>query len=279
MNDKPYVSIIIPTYNRAYCILDSIKSVLNQTYPYFELLIIDDGSNDNTEEVVCAIDDARVQYFKMQQNSGASAARNYGVSLAKYDYISFQDSDDEWTPDKIEKEMEMMFSGPDVGLVYCQMKCINMLSDLKSEDDNYLIPDEGVPYSYRSGHIFDQLLKANFIGLPTILVKKECIENLGGFDESFHALEDWELILRIAKNNVIGYVDEPLHIYKMGNDESVSKNSTVFWEARCKILGKYKNEMIENGIINDVMEDILVKANNYGVLEQVGKLMEIYLQS
>lgn len=273
MNDKTNISIIIPTYNRAYCILDSINSVLNQTYPYFELLIIDDGSTDNTEDIVRDIEDERVKYYKTPQNSGPAAARNYGVALAQYDYIAFQDSDDEWLAEKLDKQIRLITENPIYGLVYCQMKCP------LTQEDYVLVPGDSIPHEQKMGYIYDYLLKKNYISTQTMLIKKQYYMENGGFDESLKALEDWDMVLGISKNNQIGYVDETLLIHPIDNADRLSLNGTAYYESRCKMLGKYKNDMIEKGVINDVMEDILNKANEDGILEQVGKLMELYLKA
>ena len=106
------VSIIIPTYNRADVLVTSIQSVLQQSYTDFELLIVDDGSTDNTDIVVESIHDDRIRYLKMPENKGVAAARNEGIRQAKYDYIAFQDSDDHWKPEKLEKQMACLTQKP-----------------------------------------------------------------------------------------------------------------------------------------------------------------------
>lgn len=104
--NNPKVSVIIPTYNRAHLIGRAIKSVLNQTYKDFEIIIVDDGSTDKTEEVVKDFKDERVRYIRREKNKGGSAARNTGIKAARGEYIAFQDSDDEWLPEKLEKQMK-----------------------------------------------------------------------------------------------------------------------------------------------------------------------------
>jgi glycosyltransferase involved in cell wall biosynthesis len=119
MDLKPTVSVIIPTYNRAHLIGRAIQSVLKQTYQDFEVIVVDDGSIDNTEEVVKKIQENRVYYYKHDKNKGGSAARNTGISLAKGEYIAFQDSDDEWLPEKLEKQIGVFNNQTkNVGVVY-----------------------------------------------------------------------------------------------------------------------------------------------------------------
>jgi len=120
MNKKPTVSVIIPAYNRAHLIGRAIKSVLNQAYQDFELIIIDDCSTDNTDEVVREFQkkDNRIIYLKHDQNKGGSAARNTGIKVSKSEYIAFLDSDDEWLPEKLEIQMEAILK-QNVSMVTC----------------------------------------------------------------------------------------------------------------------------------------------------------------
>ena len=119
--EKPTVSVIIPTYNRAKLLPRAIKSVLNQTFKDFEVIIVDDGSTDNTEEVINEFQkhNKRIKYIRHEKNKGAAAARNTGIKIAQGEYIAFQDSDDEWLPNKLEKQMEIFESAPaEIGVVY-----------------------------------------------------------------------------------------------------------------------------------------------------------------
>ena len=106
---NPTVSIIIPTYNRAHLIGRAIQSVLNQTYQNFEIIVVDDGSTDNTEEMIKEFQkhDKRIKYIRHEKNRGGAAARNTGIKVARGEYIAFQDSDDEWLPEKLEKQMDV----------------------------------------------------------------------------------------------------------------------------------------------------------------------------
>ncbi len=117
--NKGLVSIIIPTYNRANLVIRAIESALNQTYRNIELIVIDDGSKDQTPQIISQIKDPRIRYIRYEENRGASHARNVGLSLAKGEFISFLDSDDEFLPQKIEKQLEAFEKSENVGAVYC----------------------------------------------------------------------------------------------------------------------------------------------------------------
>ena len=123
----PLISIIIPTYNREYTLLFSIKSVLNQTYKNFELLVVDDGSEDDTESLVKKISDPRVRYIRHKKKLGANSARNTGIMASKGNYIAFNDSDDEWLPEKLMKQvLAMVFSGKTVKVAFSGLTRIRM---------------------------------------------------------------------------------------------------------------------------------------------------------
>ena len=120
-NNSPKVSIILPTYNRAHIIEKAIQSVLNQTYQDFEIIIIDDGSKDDTKKIIRGFQekDNRIKYIRFEENKGAAAARNAGIKMSKGEYITFQDSDDEWLPEKLEKQMKIIETSSENIVVYC----------------------------------------------------------------------------------------------------------------------------------------------------------------
>ncbi len=265
---KEKVSIIIPTYNRAHCIERSIRSVLNQSYEAFELLIVDDGSTDHTKEVVDKIEDVRIRYIRCEENGGAAKARNRGIAEAKYDYIAFQDSDDEWHSDKLEKQMwAMQQASEDTGLVYCEYH-YNGLGGLEG-----ISPSLEIPLEQKRGYMFPQLLAGNMIGTPTMLVKRECFEKVGGFNENFPCLEDYELALRIAKEYKIEFVPECLmEVY--ANTESVTNNVEGYLRINCILAGTYKKELLEYGMFDSIVGGIIEKAKEFNLLESVVEYLE-----
>jgi len=199
---NPTVSVIIPTYNRAYLVGRAIKSILNQTYLDFEIIIIDDGSEDNTDEVVNNFSDNRIRYIKLEKNTGAAAARNRGINEAKGDFIAFQDSDNEWLPEKLKKQMDIFEKLPsNIGVLYSKVLRIK-------GDEKTLIPSDKI--MKKEGDLYEDLIKKNFIDLPTAIVRKECLEKIGLFDESLPRLQDWELWIKISNKYHFKYIDEPL---------------------------------------------------------------------
>ncbi len=231
--NKPTVSIIIPTYNRRQLIARSIESVLNQTYRDFELIVVDDGSTDGTSEVVAGFNDQRIRYIRHEKNRGEAAARNTGIKAARCDYIAYQDSDDEWLPEKLARQMELLEeASPQVGVVYTGF--------WKAENQRRTY----IPFSWvnqKNGNIHKELLKGNFIGSPVALIKKECFDKVGLFDERLRNLVDWEMWLRISKQYHFRCVDEPLAIAHYDSD-NVSDNPASLIDALKLVLEKNRDE-------------------------------------
>ena len=231
--ERPTVSVIIPTYNRAHSIVSAIQSVLNQTYQGFEIIVVDDGSTDNTKEIMREIQtqDKRIRYIGYEKNKGAPTARNTGIKASRCDYIAFQDSDDEWSPEKLEKQMKAFESAsPKVGVVYTGFYRLG-------KRKTYM-PSIRRKKTQREGDIFSSLLEGNLVGTPTILIKRECFERAGLFDENLTALQDWELVIRISKYYDFIFVDEPLLI-SPDTPDSISANRKARARALELILEKH----------------------------------------
>lgn len=263
------VSIILPTYNRAYCIQKAVDSVLHQTWTDWELIVVDDGSTDNTEEIIAAYEttDNRIRYHRQPDNRGVSAARNEGIRLARYAYIAFQDSDDVWHADKLEKQMRIFDERPEIGLVYCAMQGI------RQDGSAIRIPDLSIDRKFLRGNLYGLLLQGNVIDAPTAVLHKSCVEKCGGFDEGLSCLEDWELFLRMAREYEIGYVDEALVDSDIHN-EGVSSRAGGYFEARCLMIAMHKEALLEYGLFDRVVERLLLMAKEAGVLEQVSKILQ-----
>lgn len=218
------VSVIIPTYNRAYTIQRSIESVLNQSFKDFELIIVDDGSSDNTEEIVNGIKDSRIRYIK-QSNAGAAAARNTGVCNAKYDYIAFQDSDDYWYPDKLRKQVEALKNNK-ADVVFCKLRRINY------GDGNDILPDIGQGFV-----TFDKLLRQPMISTQTLFGKKEVFVNYP-FDEDLQALEDYAFSFAAARQYTFYHIADVLvDLYLQEN--SLTADMKKYYQSSCTIMEKY----------------------------------------
>lgn len=228
----PNVSVIIPTYNRAKVLGRAVKSVLNQGYGDFEIIVVDDGSTDNTWEVSGAFDSQHVKYVRHERNLGPAAARNTGIGQARGKYIAFQDSDDEWFPEKLGRQVQVLDTASErVGAVYTGFWRI------RNSSRKYEPRKRGK----RDGYIHEELLRGNFLGTPTILIKRECFESAGIFDEKLYHLEDWEAWLRISKHYEFRLIDEGL-VKCFESPDSLSANLSTLIEAHEYILEKHAGE-------------------------------------
>lgn len=221
------VSVIIPAYNRENTIERAVMSVLNQTYKDLELIVVDDCSKDNTVEVLKSIKDDRLKIIELEKNSGACVARNVGIENAQGDYIAFQDSDDEWLLDKLEKQMAI-FEKEKVDLVFCAFNRFGL-----GEDLTYPKLPEGIVER-------KVLLEDSRISTQTLIGKKECFENIK-FDPEMPRLQDYDITIRLSKKYRIYFVNQPLVNMYVQND-SISKNNDKLLKAESMILSKYKDD-------------------------------------
>ena len=225
-----------------------------------------DGSTDETENVINEINDDRIIYHKFVANSGVCAARNYGIEVSKGEYIAFQDSDDIWIADKLERQMKLFEFDEQLDFVYSKLR-------YKIDDTHSMIlPDERISYDNKIGNIYNQLLWDNLIPFSSLVVKKNRLNAVGKMDNSFSALEDYDFVLRIAKNYKAGFVDEVLVEAAISSD-GISSNSYNYLISSCKLLGKYKNDYIKTETFNHRVEIILQDAQKVGIYEQILKML------
>lgn len=209
-----FVSVITPTYNRAKFLTEAILSVLAQTYYDLELIIVDDGSVDDTRSVLEPFfSDTRVRYF-YQENQGQSSARNFALAQSGGEFIAFLDSDDIWSSDKLEKQVAVFDANPNVDIVH---------------GDEAMINEQGTVVSLEnmkrySGHITLQLLADNSVSITTALVRRRCFDEMGGFDTSLGVADDYELWLRFSSQYWFRYEPGIVASYRvMANQISSDK--------------------------------------------------------
>lgn len=252
------ISVIIPTYNRAKTIEKSICSVLKQTIRNIEVIIVDDGSTDNTKDIILSIKDNRIRYV-YQENKGACAARNNGLMQAKGMYIAFHDSDDEWLPNKLEKQLHII-EKKNVDIVVCKM---NQYLEKKIE---YVTPKR-----LKEGLIYP-VIDLFGIGTQTIFGKKEVLQSTL-FDETLPRYQDLEYLYSLSKDNRIYCINEGLVNYYIGED-SISKSSKKMIEAVLLIVNKHPEIIMEYPIMTLHMRKNLIKDVNKEL-----KTSEIYIEA
>lgn len=194
--------MIIPTFNRRDLVIRAIESVLAQTHPVDEIIVVDDGSTDGTDTALQARFGDRLHYVR-QANAGVSAARNLGLSLTRGRYIALLDSDDEWMPDKTERQLAWLQRYPEHGMVLCDAEQVDVQGrHLRLTQRRRTLPEDGwiLPWV---------LLKPELIP-ASLLMRREVYEQVGGFDESLRTAEDLDFHLRVADRWPIGLIDAPL---------------------------------------------------------------------
>jgi glycosyltransferase involved in cell wall biosynthesis len=203
---QPTVSAVIPVYNNGPFIAAAVRSVLDQTRAPTEVIVVDDGSTDNTASELKPYL-PRIKYV-YQQNRGEPSARNRGIVEAASDYVAFLDGDDLWAPNKLELQMEYLRQHPNCGLVYADM---STFSDQGIIDASV---KQSLRMSFPSGRIFSHLFKRPLFGSGTVVLRKNCVQTVGYFDEELLVGCDYEMWMRIALNFDAGFVDKPLLMYR-----------------------------------------------------------------
>jgi GT2 family glycosyltransferase len=200
----PCVSVIIPTYNRKTFVQETIDSVLAQTYTDYEIIVVDDGSTDDTGTVLRSRYGDRIHYL-WQENQGESAARNHGINLAQGEYIAFLDSDDVWLPDKLRKQVTLLEANSKLALLFCQAQLMDTNgNDLKGSRLGFDIKPEDLSLKRL---YFENTITA---GGSTVLVRRAALIQTGGFDLVIQFGEDWDLWLRLRSRWEFGFLPEPL---------------------------------------------------------------------
>ncbi len=226
MDKTMLISIITPTYNREAFLPAAIESVLAQSYKEFELIIVDDGSTDNSRELINAYadKDPRVKYL-YQENQRQSVARNYALSIAKGDFICFLDSDNYWPHDKLEKSLKAFEQHPEADIVYGD--CITI-----DEQGNELHRNNMRRYS---GSIAALLLKDNFVSMNTTMTRRKCFNEMGGMSGKRRVADDYDLWLKFSARYRFQYIPEFLAYYRVMENQ-ISSNKKLRFETNEKII-------------------------------------------
>ena len=217
----PKVSIVISTYNRSSYICEAIDSVLKQDFKNFEIIVVDDGSTDNTKEVLSKYKNIRYIY---QENNGRSEARNAGIKAASAEYVAFLDDDDIWLEGKLYKQVVFLDSHPETGLVHT-------FSEVVDEDGNILGEETEKRLNFykraiKIGYTYEGMSRLCIMFLSTVVVRKECFNQVGFFDGNIPAFEDWDFYLRFALKYKISLIPEILVKYKL-HKKNTSSNEFI----------------------------------------------------
>lgn len=229
---KVEVSVIIPTYNRGWIIKESIDSVFSQTFDAYELIVVDDGSDDNTSEILDSYGD-KLRIIR-QANQGVSAARNRGIIASAAEFIALLDSDDLWLPEKLDRQMSFFRNNPDA--VICQTQEIWIRNGKRVNPCKH--------HKKLSGMIFEPSLNLCLVSPSAVMFKRELMDMVGFFDESFPACEDYDLWLRVSLAYPVYLIDEALIIKRGGHSDQLSRNP---------MLDKYRIKAIKKLLNQDIL--------------------------
>jgi glycosyltransferase involved in cell wall biosynthesis len=231
----PTVSVVIPTYNRASCLGRALQSALRQSLKNLELIVVDDGSTDNSESIVRSFNDPRVRYVQQARNAGAAAARNTGVAQARGEFIAFLDSDDEWLLSKLEKQVSALRTADAcTGLALCGLLRWDTLQV-------FYMPAQD-RHGARQPDIREEILRQNYALTSAWCVRRQHFLNIGPFDETLPPLEDWEWLIRYTARYRSVLVDEPLCVVYESPD-SISSNQGKYIQALARIVVKHEGEL------------------------------------
>ncbi|MCP5002593.1 MAG: glycosyltransferase [Planctomycetes bacterium] len=261
---KPLVSVVIPTFNSGKFVVQAVKSVLEQSYRSLEVLVVDDGSTDNTKVLLSDFNDSIKYHYR--ENKGPSAARNFGIKMAKGEYVSFLDADDLWIPGKIEVQLDFFERYRDLGLLF---------SDVEEFDEDKILPKrfsyavqsygkDGASQVYFQ-EAYVKLLMNNFICTSTVMVRSESFKKAGFFDESLRIVEDRDMWLRIAAHFKIARL--PLVLTKKRkHDSNISANPEIHISSQIKVLEKHLRlfpELVPSVLINKKLSQLYL---SYGYI-------------
>ncbi|MBU2521270.1 MAG: glycosyltransferase [Proteobacteria bacterium] len=232
--ENPLVSVIIPTYNRGWAIKEAVDSVLAQDFTDFELIVVDDGSTDNTQDILNSYKEDIIVLH--QGNKGVSAARNRGIASASGQYIAFLDSDDLWLPQKLSTQVDFFNANPEALICQTEEKWIR----------NGIFVNPKKRHRKLSGNIFEQSLYLCLVSPSAVMMKRSLFEKAGMFDETLSACEDYDMWLRVSCRYPVYLIDTPLIIKRGGHADQLSRTSG---QDRYRIQSLKK--IIESNLLTD----------------------------
>lgn len=265
MTSQPLVSIVFPTRNRAHLLHEAVLRILQQTYPHFELIIVDDGSTDRTAEVIEEIkketNDDRIRFVHFETHQGGAQARNAAIHVAKGKYITSQDDDDEWEPTYLERQVNNLENLPEeYGMSY--VSYWRILPNGKK----VLMPPKN--FHPKEGNLWGgDIMYKNYCPFQAGMIRRSVLEKVGLVCEHINSLYDWEMWLRIAKHYKIAHIDEPLFTWHYTPNSNSSDPKKIQWQidARNYILKEFGDDIKRFGYLSHHMSrlaDLYVRAGN-----------------
>ncbi len=262
--NRPLVSVVITTYNRGYCIADALNSVLSQTYRNFEVILIDDGSTDNTEQVVRGLGDERIFYRRLPQNCHISAASNIGLSMAKGELIARLDSDDRWLPGKLEMQVSYLESHPECGACFTYVEFTPALK--KGENPPYWYRIFEAKNRSRAEWLHDLYFTGNRFCNTSALFRSSLLKTVGLYDCSLILLHDFDFWVRTLKKTDVYVIDQPLTVvhWDSGKEsDNISVSSDIASELRhsyeLSYIRAHYFDGMEDGLFREAFQKELIR--------------------
>ncbi|MGB7789238.1 glycosyltransferase [Methanoregula sp.] len=236
-DNNPVVSVIIPVYNGQRYLAETIESVIAQTVKNWEIIAINDGSTDNSLEILEKYTHEHPGHirFVTVKNGGVSRARNTGAALARGRYFAFLDQDDLWAPEKLQRQIDLLVHNKDLGITFTNETVI--------DEKGSVICEKVLTFGiHQRGNVFEYLLFDNFIPVSSVIVKKELFTKVGGFDPRFSLAEDFDFLLKVAREAAVDYVDDPLLLYREHNESGTHTKIDRITAEAMEILRYWKKE-------------------------------------
>lgn len=267
--DNKRISVVIPVHNRAHTIKRCINSILNQSSPVYEIILADDASTDNLAEVVTEISSSKIRIVKHTTNKGAQAARNTGIKAAKGNWIAFQDSDDEWLPNKIEKQLETI-QKEETPYILIHSNAFKKYCDGKKEE--YILP-------LTEGKAYKALLRRPSPVFPSMLTSKIALQEIGFLDEKVPTHQEWDTSIKLAKICKLIHIQTPLVIWNINETEvSISRNIPNRIKGYEYVFKKHINSIKEFENANEIIFyhwlNLYKRAEQYGLKQEQTRIIK-----
>jgi glycosyltransferase involved in cell wall biosynthesis len=268
-----FFSVIIPTYNRAALLPRAMSSVLGQNYQKFDLWIVDDGSSDDTPEIVREFqsrESGRIHYVRTD-NRGVSAARNLGAQLSGGQWLAFLDSDDEWLPAKLEKQRQFIQENPEIKIVHGEELWIRRGKRVNAKKI----------HQKSGGRIFQRCLKLCLLSPSAVILRRDLYQELGGFDENFPVCEDYDLWLKITARHQVGFILDPIIVKYGGHVDQLSAKFKAMDYWRVKAMhalfkeGPPITDEEKKALVEEIQTKSEILLKGYGKHNHPGKQREI----
>jgi glycosyltransferase involved in cell wall biosynthesis len=245
------VSVLIPTYNRAGVLKRAIDSVLSQTYEELECIVIDDASTDETSRLLKSYSDQRLKVVKHEKNWGVSKARNSGFEVSKGEWVALLDSDDEWLPERLERQLAFAKERPEIPLIHGE--------ELWVRNGKRVNPKK--IHQKSGGNIFKRCLHLCLISPSATIMKRSLYEEMGGFREDYPVCEDYELWLRVTARYEVGFIPDPIITKYGGHDDQLSSKYKAmdFWRVKAMDEVFRNSDFSLNQDQKDELKEVLLR--------------------